>query len=110
MEEWNSLIEAFHVMNFSREEQLCILRTVAAVLHLGNVTIVKESLRADQAALGPDTLNSIERACYLLGIPPDEFVKSEALGHRNASRQPLGSTRSPSHLIPASWLPVRCRG
>lgn len=98
VEEWNSLIEAFHVMNFSREEQLCILRTVAAVLHLGNVTIVKESLRADQAALGPDTLNSIERACYLLGIPPDEFVKGLLHPKVKAGREWVEKVQTPEQV------------
>src|SRR5699024_580929 len=60
--EWASLLEAFHIMNFSAEDQMCILRTVAAVLHLGNISIMKESLRADQAALGRDALGSVEKA------------------------------------------------
>ncbi|KAJ6164498.1 Myosin tail [Penicillium chermesinum] len=74
-DEWNSLIEAFHVMNFSDEDQICILRTVAAVLHLGNITIAKESIRADQAALGPGGYASVEKACHLLGISAEDFVK-----------------------------------
>lgn len=55
VDEWESLLEAFSVMGFSENEQNSILRTVAAVLHLGNVTVVKESRMADQAAL-PRTL------------------------------------------------------
>lgn len=98
VEEWNSLIEAFHVMNFSREEQLCILRTIAAVLHLGNVTIVKESLRADQAALGPDTLQSIDRACHLLGIPPDEFVKGLLHPKVKAGREWVEKVQTPEQV------------
>ncbi|KAF4124511.1 homoserine O-acetyltransferase/O-succinyltransferase [Geosmithia morbida] len=50
-EEWDSLMEAFAVMGFDSQEQSSILRTIAAVLHLGNVTVVKESRSADQARL-----------------------------------------------------------
>ncbi|ESU14588.1 hypothetical protein FGSG_08719 [Fusarium graminearum PH-1] len=52
--EWASLMEAFNVMGFSDDEQKSILRTVAAVLHLGNINVVKESRTADQARLAPD--------------------------------------------------------
>ena len=45
-EEWNNLIEAFHVMNMSEAEQRSILRAMAAVLHLGNIVVQKESMRA----------------------------------------------------------------
>src|SRR3984885_818394 len=39
-DEWNSLIEAFNIMGFSEKEQASILRTVAAVLHLGNIMVM----------------------------------------------------------------------
>ncbi|GAB1215774.1 hypothetical protein ATERTT37_004971 [Aspergillus terreus] len=96
--EWNSLMEAFHVMNFSEEDQMCILRTIAAVLHLGNVTIVKESLRADQAALGPDSLNSVERACHLLGIAPDAFVKGLLHPRVKAGREWVEKVQTPEQV------------
>lgn len=98
VEEWNSLIEAFHVMSFSQEDQMCILRTIAAVLHLGNVTIVKESIRADQAALGADSLNSIERACHLLGIAPDEFVKGLLHPKVKAGREWVEKVQTPEQV------------
>ena len=98
VEEWNSLIEAFHVMNFSQEDQMCILRTIAAVLHLGNVSIVKESLRADQAALGPDSLNSIERACQLLGIAPEPFVKGLLHPKVKAGREWVEKVQTPEQV------------
>ncbi|KAK0836768.1 class II myosin, partial [Friedmanniomyces endolithicus] len=73
LDEWNSLLEAFHVMSFSDKEQKAILQTIAALLHLGNITVMKESLRADQASLAPDAEVSVRRACQLLGIAPDAF-------------------------------------
>lgn len=74
--EWNSLLEAFHIMNFSDNDQKAVLQTIASLLHLGNITVMKESLRADQAALSPDAKEPVDRACRLLGINPDAFVKS----------------------------------
>ncbi|KAK4502141.1 hypothetical protein PRZ48_005564 [Zasmidium cellare] len=74
--EWNSLLEAFHIMNFSDKDQKAVLQTIAALLHLGNITVMKESLRADQAALAPNAKESVDRACRLLGMQPDAFVKA----------------------------------
>nr|POF06927.1 myosin type-2 heavy chain 1 [Quercus suber] len=74
--EWNTLIEAFQIMNFSEKDQRSILRTIAAVLHLGNIQVMKESLRADQAALAPDAMQSVDKVCRLLGIDSNAFVKA----------------------------------
>lgn len=98
VEEWNSLIEAFHVMNFTSEDQMCILQTIAAVLHLGNVTIVKESLRADQAALGPDALDSVGRACRLLGIEPDQFINGLLHPKVKAGREWVEKVQTPEQV------------
>ncbi|KAJ5609635.1 hypothetical protein N7528_010202 [Penicillium herquei] len=97
-EEWNSLIEAFHVMNFSAEDQMCILRTVAAVLHLGNVTIAKESLRADQAALGPNGYASVQIACSLLGIPVEPFIKGLLHPRVKAGREWVEKVQTPEQV------------
>lgn len=78
-DEWNSLIEAFHVMNFTEKEQASILRTVAAVLHLGNISVMKESLRADQAMFDYEAEQQCRIVCKLLGIPAEPFI--EALLH-----------------------------
>ncbi|RYC55098.1 hypothetical protein CHU98_g11111 [Xylaria longipes] len=75
IDEWNSLLEAFHVMGFTDEAQNAILRTVAAVLHLGNISVVKESRMADQARLAPDAKEIAVRVCTLLGIPLDPFLQ-----------------------------------
>ncbi|KAJ6130537.1 Myosin tail [Penicillium capsulatum] len=97
-DEWNSLIEAFHVMNFSEQDQMCILRTIAAVLHLGNVTIAKESLRADQAALGADGYASVEKACKLLGIPADAFTKGLLHPKVKAGREWVEKVQTPEQV------------
>ncbi|KAJ6092567.1 hypothetical protein N7486_007856 [Penicillium sp. IBT 16267x] len=97
-DEWNSLIEAFHVMNFSEDDQLCILRTIAAVLHLGNVTIAKESIRADQAALGTNGYASVEKACQLLGIPAELFVKGLLHPRVKAGREWVEKVQTPEQV------------
>lgn len=97
-DEWNSLIEAFHVMNFSGEDQLCILRTIAAVLHLGNVMVAKESVRADQAALAPEGYASVEKACRLLGIPTEPFVKGLLHPRVKAGREWVEKVQTPDQV------------
>ncbi|KAJ5647429.1 hypothetical protein N7490_003801 [Penicillium lividum] len=97
-DEWNSLIEAFHVMNFTEDDQLCILRTIAAVLHLGNVTIAKESIRADQAALGANGYASVEKACHLLGIPAEPFVKGLLHPRVKAGREWVEKVQTPEQV------------
>ncbi|KAI5305988.1 NineTeen Complex (NTC) component [Ascosphaera pollenicola] len=97
-DEWDSLMEAFEVIGFSREDQEAILRTVAAVLHLGNVTVVKESLRADQAALGPDAQESVDKACELLGIESAPFVKSLLHPKVKAGREWVQKVQTPEQV------------
>ena len=97
-DEWNSLIEAFHIMNISEQDQHSILRAIAAVLHLGNVSIVKESFRADQAALGPDATNSVEKACQLLGIDPESFVTGLLHPKVKAGREWVEKVQTPEQV------------
>ncbi|OZJ04569.1 hypothetical protein BZG36_02720 [Bifiguratus adelaidae] len=70
-QEYNVLKNAMNIMGFSRKEQLDFLRVVAAILHLGNITVTAD--RSDQVQL-PD-IRPIERACHVLGIPVQEFMK-----------------------------------
>ena len=97
-DEWNSLIEAFHVMGFSSEEQTSILRTVAVVLLLGNITIMKESLRADQASLTPEAIIQAGKVCRLLGIPHDAFVQGLLHPKVKAGREWVEKVQTPSQV------------
>lgn len=97
-DEWNSLIEAFHVMDFDEEDQLCILRTIAAVLHLGNVGVAKASVRADQATLAPEGYSSMEKACYLLGIEPEAFAKGLLHPRVKAGREWVEKVQTPDQV------------
>ena len=97
-DEWNALIEAFHVMGFSDQEQASILRTVSAVLHLGNVTVMKESLRADQASLTKEAHTQAEKVCRLLGIPLEPFVKGLLHPRVKAGREWVEKVQTPEQV------------
>ncbi|WPJ58877.1 hypothetical protein SMAC4_01243 [Sordaria macrospora] len=97
-EEWDSLIEAFLVMGFSDEEQVAILRTIAAVLHLGNITVVKESRSADQARLNPDAKTIAGRACKLLGVPLEPFLQGLLHPRVKAGREWVEKVQTPEQV------------
>lgn len=97
-EEWNALIEAFNIMKFSEQDQLAILRTVAAVLHLGNISVINQSSRADQASLAPDAMSHVQKACGLLGIPADAFVKGLLHPRVKAGREWVEKVQTPDQV------------
>ncbi|KAL1606321.1 class II myosin [Paraconiothyrium brasiliense] len=97
-DEWNTLIEAFHVMDFSDKEQASILRTVAAVLQLGNIKAIKESRRADQAAFDPESVEQAQKVCHLLGIPMENFVKALLHPRVKAGREWVEKVQTPEQV------------
>ena len=97
-DEWNMLLEAFHVMGFSQQEQSSILRTVAAVLHMGNVTVAKQSTRGDQASLTEDALQQVRKVCKLLNIPYDGFVKGLLHPVVKAGREIVEKVQTPDQV------------
>jgi myosin protein heavy chain len=97
-DEWNLLIEAFNIMGFSEKEQVSILRTIAAVLHLGNITVVKESRAADQARLGPDAHAHAEKVCKLLGIPVEPFLQGLLHPRVKAGREWVEKVQTPEQV------------
>ena len=97
-DEWNSLIEAFHIMGFSEKDQTAVLRTIAAVLHLGNVTVMKESARADQANLSKEAYSQAEKVCRLLGIPAETFIKGLLHPMVKAGREWVEKVQTPEQV------------
>ncbi|KAF2758920.1 hypothetical protein EJ05DRAFT_326425 [Pseudovirgaria hyperparasitica] len=97
-EEWNSLVEAFHIMGFSERDQTSILRKMAAILHLGNIRATKESIRADQAALGTDARSHAAKVCQLLGIPLDPFIKALLHPRVKAGREWVEKVQTPEQV------------
>ena len=98
IDEWNSLLEAFHVMGFSENEQRSVLCTVAAVLLLGNITVMKESMRADQATLTDDASVQAEKVCRLLGIALDPFVQGLLHPKVKAGREWVEKAQTPEQV------------
>ncbi|EPS37839.1 hypothetical protein H072_8478 [Dactylellina haptotyla CBS 200.50] len=70
-EEFEVLLRAFQVMGFSKDEQLAYFRNIAAILHLGNLSVAGGY--SDSARL-PDK-RQVELICDVLGIPVDAFSK-----------------------------------
>ena len=97
-EEWISLIEAFNVMGFSENEQESVLRTVAAILFLGNITVAKESSRADQAVLSPDAYEHAEKACSLLGVSRKSFIEGLLHPKVKAGRETVERVQTPEQV------------
>ncbi len=97
-EEWASLIEAFHIMNFSEQDQTAILKTIAAVLHLGNITVMKESTRADQASLTAEAYEAVDKACKLLGVRSEPFVQGLLHPKVKAGREWVEKVQTPEQV------------
>lgn len=97
-EEWASLMEAFEIMGFSDKEQASILRTVAAVLHLGNISVMKESRSADQAQLASDAKEVVAKVCKLLGVPLDPFLKGLLHPRVKAGREWVEKVQTPEQV------------
>lgn len=97
-QEWQSLIEAFDVMGFSDKDQLAILRTIAAVLHLGNIGVVKESRAADQARLEPNAKAQAAKVCQLLGIPLEPFLQGLLHPRVKAGREWVEKVQTPEQV------------
>lgn len=97
-DEFNSLIEAFHIMGFSQKEQTSILRTVAAVLHMGNISVARQSSRGDQATLTEEALQQARKVCRLLGIPLDAFVKGLLHPVVRAGREIVEKVQTPEQV------------
>ncbi|KAI5843390.1 P-loop containing nucleoside triphosphate hydrolase protein [Morchella snyderi] len=92
LEEFRSLMEAFYVMGFGTEEQVSILRVIAAVLHIGNIEVVPERRGGEDARL-PDR-GQAERVSHVLGIPVDGFVKGLLRPRVKAGREWVNQSRT----------------
>lgn len=97
-EEWDSLMEAFGVMGFSDKDQVAILRTIAAVLHLGNISVVKESRAADQARLAADSKEQAAKVCKLLGVPLEPFLQGLLHPKVKAGREWVEKVQTPEQV------------
>src|SRR5438552_15421752 len=77
-------------MGLASEEQMNLWKTIAAILHLGNIVITAD--RSDQARI-PD-LAQAELACHVLGISSDGFVKALLNPRVRAGREWVNQSRT----------------
>uniref|UniRef100_A0A671RCP8 Myosin-10-like n=1 Tax=Sinocyclocheilus anshuiensis TaxID=1608454 RepID=A0A671RCP8_9TELE len=66
-------MEAMHIMSFSHDEILSMLKVVSAVLQFGNIVFKKER-NTDQASMPENT--AAQKLCHLLGINVMEFTRA----------------------------------
>ncbi|EXJ83919.1 myosin heavy chain [Capronia coronata CBS 617.96] len=97
-DDWNTLIEAFHIMNFSEKEQMAIFKTIAAILHLGNVSVRQESRAADQASLTLEARASMDKACRLMGVQTEPFIKGLLHPKVKAGREWVEKVQTPEQV------------
>jgi len=70
-------------------------KTLAAILHLGNIAVTGD--RSDQARI-PDVAQA-ELACHVLGIPSDSFVKAILNPRVRAGREWVNQSRTQSQAF-----------
>ncbi|XP_069557359.1 myosin-10-like isoform X3 [Brachyistius frenatus] len=66
-------MDAMHIMSFSHDEIVCMLKVVSAVLQFGNV-IFKKERNTDQASMPENT--AAQKLCHLLGMNVMEFTRA----------------------------------
>jgi hypothetical protein len=82
-------------MGIGEQEQMNLWKTVAAILHLGNINVSAD--RSDQARV-PD-LAQAELACHILGIPADNFLKGLLTPRVRAGREWVTQSRTKSQVL-----------
>ncbi|KAK7939054.1 hypothetical protein WMY93_002380 [Mugilogobius chulae] len=72
-ENFQETMEAMHIMGFSHEEIVSMLKVVSAVLQFGNIVFKKER-NTDQASMPENTV--AQKLCHLLGMNVMEFTRA----------------------------------
>ncbi|KAF7303718.1 Myosin type II heavy chain [Mycena indigotica] len=94
-EEWSLLKGALDIVGFTTAEQFDLFRIVAAILHIGNITIT--STRADDAVM-PDP-SQAERVCHLLGMPVADFTRAVLRPRTLAGREWVTQARTKQQAL-----------
>ena len=68
--------EAMSIVGMTEEEQQCVFRVVAIVLHLGNVVFVPDPEDDEKCVLSEDSQESMSAAAELLGTQADLLEKA----------------------------------
>ncbi|KAF9538125.1 hypothetical protein EC957_007221 [Mortierella hygrophila] len=94
-EDYQLLLESMDVMGFTKQEQHNLFRVIAAILHLGNISITQD--RSDQAQLKDTSI--AEKVCHVLGIPLSEFVKGLLKPKVKAGREWVVQARTDQQVL-----------
>ncbi|KZT51923.1 putative nonmuscle myosin heavy chain b [Calocera cornea HHB12733] len=85
-EEFRQLKIALDIVGFTNNEQLDLFRIIAAILHIGNLTMIS-TRSVEQTAFTPESQPLLEKICWLLGLPPLEFEKAVLRPRTKAGRE-----------------------
>ncbi|ORY83268.1 P-loop containing nucleoside triphosphate hydrolase protein [Protomyces lactucae-debilis] len=91
---FEELLGSFKVMGITEHEQKQYFKTIAAILHIGNLTVAAD--RADQARLVDMT--QAEKLSHLLGIPVKEFTKALLTPRVKAGREIVTQARTAAQV------------
>ena len=98
--EWRALREALDTVGFNDSEQLALFRTVAAILHLGNVT-----LNAPGGAYNPSApailgdRAALEKVCFLLGLDLAQLERALVRPRVKAGREVVEQARTSEQVV-----------
>jgi hypothetical protein len=81
-------------MGLEEKEKLDLLRIVASILHLGNISVTDYRDRADIRDFA-----AVERVSHLLGISSEEFKKSLLAPRIKAGRDWVTQAKSPAQVV-----------
>ncbi|CAO3660687.1 unnamed protein product [Umbelopsis vinacea] len=93
-QEYAKLKNSMDIMGFDQKEQLDFLRVVAAVLHIGNISVLADRDRADIRDFAV-----VERVCHLLGVPAQEFRKCLLTPRIKAGRDWVNLARTQAQVL-----------
>ncbi|TNY19244.1 putative nonmuscle myosin heavy chain b [Rhodotorula diobovata] len=94
-EEWAALLRALDTVGFTSSEQLSLFRTIATILHLGQLSLsVTGSSTASLSSRA-----ALEKAAYLLGVPADALADALLRPRVRAGRELVVQSRSKTQVV-----------
>jgi len=75
-DQFHRTCEAMEALGFAREQMHAVFRVIAGILHLGNLQFRTLASNSEGSELTPESMQSIERACELLGLSMTDLKES----------------------------------
>ncbi|KPV77242.1 uncharacterized protein RHOBADRAFT_42456 [Rhodotorula graminis WP1] len=93
--EWSALVRALDTVGFTSTEQLSLFRTIATILHLGQLSLsVSGTTTASLSSRA-----ALEKAAYLLGVPADALADALLRPRVKAGREVVVQSRSRDQVV-----------